>query len=69
MLVRQIAGLIARRIVTDHPVGSTVRQGERMGMIRFGSRVDVFMPRGTTVRVKVGDTTRVGETIIAEWAA
>ena len=69
VLVRQIAGLIARRIVTDHPVGSTVRQGERLGMIRFGSRVDVFMPRGTTVRVKVGDTTRVGETIIAEWAA
>ena len=69
LLVRQIAGLIARRIVTDHPVGSTVQQGERLGMIRFGSRVDVFMPRGTTVRVKVGDTTRVGETIIAEWAA
>ena len=63
LLVRQIAGLIARRIVTDHPVGSTVHQGERLGMIRFGSRVDVFMPRGTTVRVKVGDTTRVGETV------
>jgi phosphatidylserine decarboxylase len=69
LLVRQIAGLIARRIVTDHSVGIAVQQGERLGMIRFGSRVDVFMPPGTLVRVKVGDTTRVGETVIAEWAA
>ena len=69
LLVRQIAGLIARRIVTDHAVGRTVQQGERLGMIRFGSRVDVFLPAGTLVRVKVGDTTRVGETVIAEWAA
>ncbi len=67
LLVRQIAGLIARRIVTDHSVGSIVHQGERLGMIRFGSRVDVFMPPGTTVRVKVGDTARVGVTVIAEW--
>ena len=47
VLIRQIAGLIARRIVTDHPVGTVVRQGERMGMIRFGSRVDLFLPVGT----------------------
>ena len=46
MLVRQIAGLVARRIVTDHEVGTDVHQGERMGMIRFGSRVDLFLPRG-----------------------
>jgi phosphatidylserine decarboxylase len=69
LLIRQIAGLIARRIVTDHPVGTTVHQGERLGMIRFGSRVDLFMPPGTRVRVKVGDTTRVAETVVAEWAS
>ena len=67
VLIRQIAGLIARRIVTDHEVGSTVRQGERMGMIRFGSRVDLFLPLGTRVLVKPGDTTRVGATVVAEW--
>ena len=69
LLIRQIAGLIARRIVTDHPVGTVVHQGERLGMIRFGSRVDLFMPPGTRVRVKVGDTTRVAETVVAEWAS
>jgi phosphatidylserine decarboxylase len=68
VLVRQIAGLIARRIVTDHPVGTTVRQGQRMGMIRFGSRVDLFLPVGTRALVGVGDTTRVGVTVVAEWS-
>jgi phosphatidylserine decarboxylase len=67
VLIRQIAGLVARRIVTDHPVGTVVHQGERMGMIRFGSRVDTFLPRGVTVLVKVGDTTRVGVTPVARW--
>ncbi len=67
VLVRQIAGLIARRIVTDHPVGSAVHQGERLGMIRFGSRVDLFLPLGTRVLAHVGDTTRVGVTVVAEW--
>lgn len=69
MLIRQIAGLVARRIVTDHTPGTAVHQAERLGMIRFGSRVDVFMPPGTTIRVKVGDRTRVAETVIAEWAS
>ncbi len=67
VLVRQIAGLIARRIVTDHPVGSGVRQGQRLGMIRFGSRVDMFLPRPVTILVKVGDVTRVGVTPVARW--
>ena len=67
VLIRQIAGLIARRIVTDHEVGTTVHQGERMGMIRFGSRVDLFLPPGTTVLVKTGDTTLVGVSVVAEW--
>jgi phosphatidylserine decarboxylase len=68
VLIRQIAGLIARRIVTDHDVGTTVHQGERMGMIRFGSRVDLFLPPGTPVLVKKGDTTLVGVTVVAEWS-
>jgi phosphatidylserine decarboxylase len=68
VLIRQIAGLIARRIVTDHALGTPVRQRERLGMIRFGSRVDLYLPRGTRVRVKVGDRTRVAETVVAEWA-
>lgn len=67
ILVRQIAGLVARRIVTDGERGERVRQGERMGLIRFGSRVDVFVPAGVLVRSKAGDVTRAGRTIIAEW--
>jgi phosphatidylserine decarboxylase len=66
VLVRQIAGLIARRIVTYSKLGETVRQGDRMGIIRFGSRVDVFLPPGSTVRSKLGDVTTAGVTILAE---
>jgi phosphatidylserine decarboxylase len=68
VLIRQIAGLVARRIVTDHQVGTVVHQGERLGMIRFGSRVDLFLPTGTRVLVHAGDTTRVGVTVVAEWS-
>ena len=68
VLIRQIAGLVARRIVTDHDVGTPVRQGERMGMIRFGSRVDLFLPVGTRTLVHTGDTTRAGVTVVAEWS-
>jgi len=66
ILVRQIAGLIARRIVTYSKVGETVRQGDRMGIIRFGSRVDVFFPVNSTLRAKIGDITVAGVTILAE---
>ena len=66
LLVRQIAGLIARRIVTYSKVGDKVKQGERMGIIRFGSRVDVFIPVGSTIRAKLGDVTSAGVTILAE---
>jgi phosphatidylserine decarboxylase len=68
VLIRQIAGLIARRIVTDHEVGTQVQQGQRMGMIRFGSRVDLFLPRNTTILVKIGNNTLVGVTVVAEWS-
>lgn len=67
VLIRQIAGLVARRIVTDHEVGTPVQQGQRMGMIRFGSRVDLFLPTGTRILVRTGDHTLVGETVVAEW--
>ena len=66
ILVRQIAGLIARRIITDSQVGDAARQGARMGLIRFGSRVDVFLPPSSTLRVAVGDRTQAGRTVVAE---
>lgn len=68
VLIRQIAGLIARRIVTDDEVGTSVRQGERMGMIRFGSRVDLFIPLDTRILVHTGENTLVGVTVVAEWS-
>jgi phosphatidylserine decarboxylase len=67
LLVRQIAGLIARRIVTDGNVGTAVRQGERMGIIRFGSRVDTLLPTQAKITVRVGDRTRAGVTVVAQW--
>ncbi|MGH7701474.1 MAG: phosphatidylserine decarboxylase family protein [Gemmatimonadales bacterium] len=67
LLVRQIAGLIARRIVTDHAVGTVVRQGDRMGMIRFGSRVDLFLPAGAKVLAREGDRAVAGVTVLARW--
>jgi phosphatidylserine decarboxylase len=70
VLVRQIAGLVARRIVTDGRPGDRAEQGRRMGMIRFGSRVDVFVPRAArlAVRVAVGDRVRAGASVLAEYA-
>ena len=66
VLVRQIAGLIARRIVTYSREGDRAEQGERFGIIRFGSRVDVFVPPASEVRVKLGELTSAGTTVIAE---
>ena len=69
VLVRQIAGLIARRIVTYSKVGEPAKQGERFGLIRFGSRVDVFVPVGSKVLVSTGQTTTAGVTLVAEMPA
>jgi phosphatidylserine decarboxylase len=66
VLVRQIAGLIARRIVTYSKVGDPAKQGERFGLIRFGSRVDVFVPVGSKVLVSTGQITTAGVTLVAE---
>jgi phosphatidylserine decarboxylase len=62
----QIAGLIARRIVCWLNEGMSVEKGERFGLIRFGSRLDVYLPPETTIRVKIGDHVRSGETILGE---
>jgi phosphatidylserine decarboxylase len=65
VLFKQIAGFIARRIVADVKVGDRAVAGERFGMIKFGSRVDVIIPKAMEVRVRPGDMTVAGETILA----
>ncbi len=62
---KQIAGFVARRIVAPIAVGDTAIAGRRFGMIKFGSRVDVFVPSNGQVKVKVGDKTIAGETVVA----
>jgi phosphatidylserine decarboxylase len=66
LAVIQIAGLVARRIVPFVRQGDTIGAGERIGMIRFGSRVDVYLPLGTRVLVSEGQTAIAGETVLAE---
>jgi phosphatidylserine decarboxylase len=63
---KQIAGLLARRIVFDRKEGDRVVRGERVGMIKFGSRVDLFLPPSAKINVKLRDKTKVGLTVIAE---
>ena len=69
LAVVQIAGLIARRILCDVHEGETVRAGDRFGIIRFGSRTDVYLPHGVAPLVVVGQTMIGAETVIAELAA
>ncbi len=66
VLVRQIAGAIARRIVTYSKDGDAAKQGDRFGLIRFGSRVDVFVPVGSKIRVQLGQKPSAGTTVLAE---
>jgi phosphatidylserine decarboxylase len=70
IMVKQIAGLIARRIVCWVRVGDEARAGELIGLIRFGSQVDLYIPLGAAVQVKEGDRVWCGKTILAEmgWA-
>lgn len=65
--VKQIAGLVARRIVNWTGVGQKLESGERFGLIRFGSRVDLIMKPGVEVMVKVGDRVTAGETVMARF--
>jgi len=65
VLIRQVAGIMARRIVCYSVRDDYVRQGEEMGIIRFGSRVDFFLPTTSTVKVNIGDTVRAQRTVMA----
>lgn len=65
ILVRQIAGALARRIVTYSTTGENIRQGSEMGFIKFGSRLDVLLPVDAEVKIKLGDSVRGGESILA----
>ena len=65
VLFKQIAGFIARRIVADVQIGMEAVAGERFGMIKFGSRVDVLIPASSEVRVKLDDNVVAGETVVA----
>jgi phosphatidylserine decarboxylase len=65
IVTRQIVGFLARRVVCRVAPGAEVRAGDRFGVMKFGSRMDVFLPLDATIAVAVGDTVRGGETIIA----
>lgn len=67
--VVQIAGLVARRILCWTRESASLEAGERFGLIRFGSRLDVFLPAGAEPRVTVGQTATAGETVIAEFGS
>ena len=66
--LKQIAGLVARRIVFDHSPGDEVDRGQRIGLIRYGSRVDVFLPEDAEILVALGDHVKAGETALARFA-
>ncbi len=64
IILRQIAGIIARRIVCEIKPGDSVKAGQRLGMIRFGSRVDLFLPENVEIKVRLDQKVKAGETII-----
>jgi phosphatidylserine decarboxylase len=65
IVARQIVGILARRVVCRVQTGADVRAGDRYGIMKFGSRMDVFLPPAAVIRVKVGDVVRGGESVIA----
>src|SRR6267378_3635348 len=67
MVFKQIAGLIARRVVSWKKAGEKVARGERIGLVRFGSRVDVWVPNEAEILVKVGDNVKGGSSVLARW--
>src|SRR5277367_3283679 len=69
MIFKQIAGLIARRVVSWKKPGDVVARGERIGLVRFGSRVDVWVPRDAEILVKLGDNVKGGSSVLARWNA
>jgi phosphatidylserine decarboxylase len=68
VMFKQIAGFIARRIVCQLQPGDTVNMGDRFGMIKFGSRVDVFFPLSVNIHIQIGNITKAGETILGEYS-
>lgn len=66
VIVRQVAGFLARRAVCRVKEGDTLKRGERFGIIKFSSRVDLFLPLNAAIRVRLGERVKAGETIIAE---
>jgi phosphatidylserine decarboxylase len=69
MVFKQIAGLIARRVVSWKNEGERVARGERIGLVRFGSRVDVWLPKEAEILVKVGENVKGGSSVLARWPA
>jgi len=69
MVFKQIAGLIARRVVSWKKAGEKVARGERIGLVRFGSRVDVWVPKEAEILVKVGEHVKGGSSVLALWSA
>jgi len=67
VLVKQVAGILARRVVCWVGPGQELQAGERLGVIKFGSRVDLYLPPGAEPVVRVGDQSRAGVTVIAQW--
>jgi phosphatidylserine decarboxylase len=67
MVFKQIAGWIARRVVSWKKVGDQVARGERIGLVRFGSRVDVWVPKEAEILVKLGENVKGGSSVLARW--
>lgn len=67
VIFRQIVGLVARRVVTRIKAGDVLRTGDRIGLMKFGSRMDVFVPLEVELTVSKGDRTVAGETVLARW--
>lgn len=69
MVFKQIAGLIARRVVSWKKEGERVARGERIGLVRFGSRVDVWVPKEAEILVRLGENVKGGSSVLARWPA
>jgi phosphatidylserine decarboxylase len=69
MVFKQIAGLIARRVVSWKKAGEKLARGERIGLVRFGSRVDLWVPKEAEILVKIGESVKGGSSVLARWPA
>jgi phosphatidylserine decarboxylase len=69
LVFKQIAGLIARRVVSWKKAGEKVARGERIGLVRFGSRVDLWVPKDAEILVRVGENVKGGSSVLARWPA